>query len=347
MLPLELRPVHLVFFDGPETLAGYTVRYDILRDTLRRYYGTCCPVWSYIAQRPADGRLTMEAYCTSVDAELHYRQWKGHPYILHRTPKCTLLYAAGFTGKRLTDPVHVQADEAFQRLRSLLRHERIPLHCIVRQWNYIERITDVEHHRQRYQDFNDARSKAYATTHWPEGYPAATGIGTHTGGIRIDLHACIPSPPTEIIPINNTLQTAAHAYSRHVLHGGPVGRPCSTPKFERAKLLRTAEKPLLLISGTAAIRGEQSATDRSPETQLRITLENIGQLVSQAETHTRQTIRLQMLRIYVKRDEDTAAVAACLHRHPPGCPYHLVIADICRPELQLEIESWGTVQEQP
>ena len=49
---------------------------------------------------------------------------------------------------------------------------------IVRQWNYLERITDITHGNQCYQDFNDVRTLFYASSAWESGYPAATGIGT-------------------------------------------------------------------------------------------------------------------------------------------------------------------------
>lgn len=86
---------------------------------------------------------------------------------------------------------------------------------IVRQWNYLERITDITHGNQCYQDFNDVRTLFYASSAWESGYPAATGIGTQYGGILIDFNAV--SGEVDIVPLDNDWQRAAHVYSDEVL----------------------------------------------------------------------------------------------------------------------------------
>ena len=69
------------------------------------------------------------------------------------------------------------------RLLGMLRREGFPLNSIIRQWNYIERITAFDGQDQHYQAFNNARSGFYSKTEWTNGYPAATGIGANLGGI--------------------------------------------------------------------------------------------------------------------------------------------------------------------
>lgn len=56
------------------------------------------------------------------------------------------------------------------------------------------------------------------------------------------------------------------------------------------------ERRLVYISGTAAIRGEESLKGVGLERQLQITMENIAQLIDDA--------RLVMLRVYLKNESD-------------------------------------------
>jgi len=72
------------------------------------------------------------------------------------------------------------------------------------------------------------------------------------------------------------LQVAAHAYSEQVLEVARQKK--TTPKFERAKSMTFQDRKLIYISGTAAIRGEESLTGVGLERQLRITMENIAEL---------------------------------------------------------------------
>ena len=133
------------------------------------------------------------------------------------------------------------------------------MNSIIRQWNYIERITAFDGQDQHYQAFNNARSDFYSKTEWTNGYPAATGIGANLGGILIDVDAAVfTTPDAFATPIDNKLQVAAHAYSEQVLEVARQKK--TTPKFERAKSMTFQDRKLIYISGTAAIRGEESLT---------------------------------------------------------------------------------------
>ena len=108
--------------------------------------------------------------------------------------------------------------DAFRLLGYVLRREGFPVISIIRQWNYIERITAFDGPDQHYQAFNNARSDFYSKTEWANGYPAATGIGANLGGILIDVDAAVfTTPDAFATPIDNKLQVAAHAYSEQVL----------------------------------------------------------------------------------------------------------------------------------
>jgi enamine deaminase RidA (YjgF/YER057c/UK114 family) len=172
----------------------------------------------------------------------------------------------------------INAEKAFSELINIFTEAFFPLNSIVRQWNYIEDILGDDNGLQRYQEFNNVRSGVYSDTFGEKGYPAATGIGMNQGGIIIEFIA-IKSLELISKPIDNPLQISAHRYTENVL----IGENCvvkETPKFERARFLELFNKKLVLISGTAAIIGENTAGVGDPVKQTEITIENINKLYS-------------------------------------------------------------------
>lgn len=187
-------------------------------------------------------------------------------------------------------PVTQQAEQAFGKAEKVLLQEGMHWGDVVRQWNYLEWITGYSDGNQRYQDFNDVRSRFYASSVWPAGYPAATGIGTQHGGVMIDLNAIVADPrKLQIVPLDNDLQVAAHSYSDKVLFSRSEQK--TTPKFERAKVVSDGEHGLVYISGTAAIRGENSLQDMGVLVQTGTTMENIEHLIAPENLQKQRLIR--------------------------------------------------------
>lgn len=182
---------------------------------------------------------------------------------------------------------------------------------------------------QHYQMFNNVRSNFYNQAVWTNGYPAATGIGTNLGGVLVDIDAAVfTRPACFATPIDNKLQIAAHAYSPQVLETAQQQK--TTPKFERAKSMTFDDRKLIYVSGTAAIRGEESLTGVGLERQLHITMENIAQLTGDAQ--------LKMLRVYLKNKSDYKEAYEVLSSYQLAIPVSYMCADVCRDELLIEIE---------
>jgi enamine deaminase RidA (YjgF/YER057c/UK114 family) len=204
--------------------------------------------------------------------------------------------------------------------------------------------------KQHYQEFNDARSRFYGLAAWGNGYPAATGIGTYTGGVVVELFAVKPKTnKVKIVPLNNKFQVAAHAYSQDVLVGQEdlVFKTRTTPKFERGKVLFIEPEALVYISGTAAIRGEDSLNGVGVEKQTIITMENINYLVSsqnleQAGVSCVVPPVMKSLRIYLKDDSYYDEAKQVLDRLMPNVPSVYLLGDICRDNLLIEIEGIAT-----
>lgn len=346
----EKNIVRLVFWGSSQNNVEYVrQRLEISRQ-VSEYFGECCPSFSYVAQRPLEGGLAMEVQAVDVlfQGNIFYRENRGLPYVIIEGSGYRELFAGGMGGKNVNEEVGIQAEEAMEQMKELLEKEGFAIDEIVRQWNYLERITEFDGDHQRYQDFNEVRSAYYATALWGKGYPAATGIGTQWGGVLIDWIALKTEKNNCLcVPLDNELQIAAHVYSQQVLSGKREGDgKKTTPKFERAKVVVSEHDRIIYISGTAAIRGEKSLTGVCVQKQTETTLENIDFLISE---HNLQKAgiagrgELQMIRVYLKHPGDLMPVKEYVQQRLGRLPVLYLLADVCREELLVEVEGVAKV----
>lgn len=343
-------PVRMVFFGAVADNEEYVARFAALKEAVAARFPAAQPLVSLVAQPVDTGGIVLEVHEVAVTEQdtVLYREQDGTPYILVEREGCKRLFLGGVTGDVLHQDLRRQSDEAFAQIGRVLEAERMPVSAIVRQWNYIEKITECdEGGHQHYQDFNEARSLFYGRGEWTNGYPAATGIGTQWGGVLIDMDVLLCRDGTvQVAGVDNPLQVAAHAYSQKVLAGQTGPERKTTPKFERAKAVWKGNHGWVYISGTAAIRGEQSLEGVGVEEQTSATLENIEYLVS-AENLRRAGIpvtrdaELINVRVYVKRREDLGKARKVVEARYPCLPAIYTLTDVCRPELLVEIEGMG------
>lgn len=327
---LEGHILRVVVFGRPDGNVQYSERRSILKELVRKRFGDHVPVVSYVAQPSLDCGLQMEVhYCGhSEGVKVSYKTFDGSPYVTVEDADGYYLFAGGLQSD-LDKDVYSQARDVFRRMKGVLDEEGFAVDEVVRQWNYIERITEFHEGQQHYQMFNNARSEFYSQVKWKDGYPAATGIGTDCGGVLVDFDAVrFSSPSCSVLPVDNDLQVAAHEYSEKVLKEAVSGR--TTPKFERAKALDHDRGRLVYISGTAAIRGEGSLGDADVERQYEVTMENIARLTGGAE--------LEILRVYLKDAADYPRIADKVNREYGNCAVSFMRSDVCREELLIEIE---------
>lgn len=313
------RPLRVVFFGSPRDNEQYVE----LHQAIERCFWDSAPVWSLIAQPPFDRELIAEVWWDDSLDSVEYKQLDETKYIVVRRGEMRRVMVGGLSAS-LDQTIAKQSLAICNKITKIITAEQMVVSDIVRQWNYIERITGADSDGQHYQSFNDARSELYGCCEWGSGYPAATGIGTVAGGVVVDFDAVVGA---DIAPIDNQLQVSAHNYSREVLIGEHESR--STPKFERAKLV----DDLLYISGTAAIRGEESLVGVSAGEQTRITLDNIDELLK-----TSGSGDVSSLRVYIKREEDYVQVREVVEQYAPNQAIYL-FGDVCRDELLVEIEA--------
>ena len=325
--------VKLAIFSHPADNAEYRQNLAIIDNVVKEIFGEPSPLTSYIAQKTSHGGVTVEAtYIADSNATIeHHRNYK-----LITINGCTELITGGIVPRFDGGSTFEQSAEIFETIGHILSSNGFEPCNIYRQWNYIPGITVLNDGSQNYQEFNDARSIFYSNSNWNNGYPAATGIGTGAGGVMVELCA-IKGEECANLPIDNPLQIAAHNYSQQVLDGKVVELlgERTTPKFERARLLGKT----IFISGTAAIKGECSNCSTDAVEQAAETMEIMNRLTSKENIPTANSgSQYELLRVYVKRECDIPAVREYMHHNYPAARKHYLVADICRPELLIEIE---------
>ena len=325
-------PVRVILFTSITDNAEYKAQRERVKQHLSEKFGAQRPMSALIVQPPLGATLYAEVTTIEQAGKIAYHD----DYILLDGE---VVISGGIHAPH-DGSIGDQSEEIFQRVRAILSAEGLAANDIVRQWNFIEHITSCSEQGQNYQQFNDARSRFYSGAEWSNGYPAATGIGAEGGGVVI-LFVAVRHSSNISRAVDNPLQISAHAYSQQVLIEGRDQHK-TTPKFERARWVGSTPKDMIYISGTAAIRGEESLQADAAE-QIAMTMDNIAHLVS-TENQSRHNVpqpkarQYEILRVYVKREESWREIANWINNN---CPCHNVAflkADICRAELLVEVE---------
>lgn len=332
MVGAEREIVRIVLFGAPKDNVEYGEQRTLFEQRCRTHFGEYVPMLSYVAQAPL--RYSLAAEVTTISRE-------DAKHIVRHGDYITLgdeILSAGIYAP-LEKNVAQQAEQIFARVAEILSAEGVSISDIVRQWNYIERITHMADEGQHYQLFNDARSHFYQGCQWHNGYPAATGIGTQAGGVTV-LFDAVKSSASHSKAVDNPLQVSAHAYSQQVLINNTEAHK-TTPKFERARYM-CGEDASVYISGTAAIRGEESCSEDAVG-QTRLTMENIDYLISEENlvksgVAEPEKMAYASLRAYLKYREDLEQVVEWMDGNYPAVDVLYLWADICREELLIEIE---------
>lgn len=225
-----------------------------------------------------------------------------------------------------------RTQEGYARLLTLVEAEGYP--HLLRVWNYFPDIGERVGHLDRYMVFCRGRHQALAA-HYRDlsgRLPAASAVGSRHGGLVIYfLAGKTPGRHRE-----NPRQMSAYCYPPQY---GP-----RSPSFARATLVRSGGREVLHISGTASIVGHESRHIGDPGAQLEETLANLRALID--STATEETVRfdglasLTRVKVYIRRPEDYPLIRARLEQVlAPDAQCLYLEAEVCRPELLLEIEA--------
>jgi enamine deaminase RidA (YjgF/YER057c/UK114 family) len=319
------------------------------RRIIRKFYGRDLPATSYIAQPPCEGKLiAIEALglgtsCGDVKVERISEQ-----LVIARHNGMAWTYAAPVARRTGTGLAYEQGLNAFRQLQTLLGGVDMQLDHVLRTWLYLGGIVADEGKTQRYRELNRARTEAYGEIPFlhdllPKGhptdiYPASTGIGTEGRGLELSAMALATDRPDILaVPLENPRQTAAYRY-------GARYSPKS-PKFSRAMAVTCGPYTMIFISGTASITASETRHVGDAAAQTRETLDNITALINEENLALhglpgRGTTLggIGLARVYVKRKDDYERVRAVCEERLGELPTVYAVADVCRPDLLVEIE---------
>ncbi|HEY5972042.1 MAG TPA: pteridine-dependent deoxygenase [Pseudoxanthomonas sp.] len=220
--------------------------------------------------------------------------------------------------------------QAYARLADFWRDGGFP--HVLRIWNYLDAITAGDGDEERYRQFCVGRVRGLGGVD-TDALPAATAIGSRDGKRILQVYWLAARQPG--MPLENPRQLSAYRYPRE--HGPQA------PSFARAMLPPAHAQMPLFLSGTASIVGHASRHIESLASQLDETLANLDSLIATARLR-RPSLPAHFdhgtrLKVYVRDAEDAALVAQLLDaRLPTHVPRLLLHADICRRELEVEIE---------
>ncbi len=342
-----------------EGARGGIVRQDIfIRDhalipeckkIIEEFYCDELPATDYIVQPPCGGKLLeIEAWGVSRQRGSAQIERVSEHLVILRHSDIAWAHCAGIVPQTAETRVHPRALNAFERMRDTLAAKGFTFDKIIRTWLYLGDIVGPEGRTQRYKELNRARADFYRDVRFLDGYmpptahgaiyPASTGIGA---GDRDIMMSCIAfaskRKDIELVPLENPLQTSAFSYGKR--YG------VESPKFSRAMAILGPEVAAILISGTASIVNSETRFIGDVEGQTHQTLDNIEALISRSNLERHGAARagatlkdIVLARVYVKRQEDYERAKAICRERLGELPVTFAVADVCRPELLVEIE---------
>jgi chorismate lyase/3-hydroxybenzoate synthase len=207
---------------------------------------------------------------------------------------------------------------------------------LVRIWNYVPRINLAgADGLENYRAFCRGRSVAFEAQFgkgFKQRLPAASAVGTDADSLAVIFAASTRHPQH----FENPYQVAAYDYPAEY---GP-----RSPSFARATVIASTAGRDVFISGTSAIRGHHTIAPGDTLAQLTCTLENlraVGRACGVGDDLGVGRAAARHLKIYLRHAADFPEVEAALAPGfvRPGDRVSYLRADICRAELNVEIEA--------
>jgi enamine deaminase RidA (YjgF/YER057c/UK114 family) len=322
---------------------------ETCRQIVRDFYGDHLPATSYIPQPPCGGELlTIEVLGIAHDhGGVELRRLSERIVTAHYNG-LTWVYCANVFPETSSEIVYDRSMDAFRRLEGELVAGGFCFDQVVRTWLYLGDITGLEASVPRYQKLNLARTDFFQDRRFlgddasgrasRVSYPASTGVGAVGRDVMMSCLALATDRPDVLrVALENPRQVAAHDYDHR------YGR--QSPKFSRAMAIVDRDLATVLVSGTASIIDSESHHIDDVARQTHETLDNIAALISadnfgnHGQAGLGATLDdLAFARAYVKRAEDYAVVRDACRARLGDVPVVYTVADMCRPELLVEIE---------
>jgi enamine deaminase RidA (YjgF/YER057c/UK114 family) len=322
------------------------------RRLIHNFYGDDLPATTYVRQRPCQGKMLAIEAMGVGQGEKEVRIDRISEQLVRVSHNdISWVHCAQVVPQIHTAGVHARSLNALAAMRSLLDQAGVRVDQIIRTWLYLGDIVGMEGAVQRYQELNRARTDSFEGTDFLadrlpraaqsaelHAYPASTGIGTEGNDIMMSCIALATDRKDILaVPLENPRQTAAYDYA--------ASYSPKSPKFARAMALSCGSHATIFISGTASITHSETRHVGNPAAQTHETLDNIEALIGEGNLARHglpglgsSIANLGLVRVYVKRQEDYCRIRAACRERLGEVPTVYAIADVCRPELLVEIE---------
>ena len=319
------------------------------RETIETFYGDQLPATTYIHQSPCSQKLvSIEAIGVGREAgDLTVERHSGRA-VVTRYAGLAWAHVANVQPDTTAAGTYQRACSMFHQATETLAECGFHYGQIIRTWLYLGDIVGQEEGVQRYFELNRARADFHAgvsfaaglstTAGGGPGFPGSTGIGM--GGramVMSGIALATARDDVRVVPLENPSQTSAFSYGRRY---GP-----ESPQFARGLTVVHGDCALTFISGTASITGSETRFVGDVHGQTEQTLDNIAALISpdNMRRHGMPGLGatlddLAVARVYVKYAEDAQAVQTVCRARMGQLPMNCAVADVCRPELLVEVE---------
>ena len=323
---------------------------QFFRQKFYEFFGGNLPAITYIPQTSCFGNsFSVELFAIGSDATNFAIRRCNENTVQVLTDKMAIVFCGDIRSDAGPMGSYDRSLNAFQTMRSYLAEWDFDVPDLYRTWIYQGHIVDAEGETQRYKELNRARSdvfrgQTFITDFLPQhhkgiAFPASTGIGADDYDLVMSCQAIkAQRDDLIVVPLENPMQVPAFDY-------GEVYSPKS-PKFSRAMAFVAGSDAKVYISGTASITDSESRFEGDPERQTHQTLDNIAALVTPENlakhgvTGFGATLEhIAVARVYVKNKEHFSAIRQVCEQRIAGAPVLYTFADVCRPELLVEIEA--------
>jgi enamine deaminase RidA (YjgF/YER057c/UK114 family) len=342
-----------------ESMRGFIVQQTVFvadaafvtpaRQMMHAFYGDDLPATTYIRQRPCDGKL-LAVEAMGVGQDVRIDRINEHLVVAAHND-ISWAHCAGVLPRDARAGVYDGSASALGTMRELLDQAGMRFDQVFRTWLYLGDIVGMEGPVQRYKELNRARTDFFqgidflagrqprrATGEGVPAYPASTGIGADGFDVTMGCMALATERKDILaVPLENPRQTAACDYA--------ASYSPKSPKFARAMALSCGSHATIFVSGTASITHSETRHIGNAEAQTHETIDNIDALIGERNLARHglpglgsRIADLGQVRVYVKCAADYAKIRAACQERLGDVPAIYTIADVCRPDLLVEIE---------
>lgn len=309
----QARPLSLFVFGGPRDREGLEDLFTPAHQVISWFHGD--------SSRTGLSPVSLQAFAV-VGAEpvQVVRRGAGRGFVFEddAVRVCRL---AGVVPVSLSASREEQTREVLASAESMLNEAGFQFTDTVRTWFYLDHLLEW------YDGFNAVRTGFYRDRGVLNGLiPASTGIGAgngHGGALSCDLLAVVPRPGRlGVRMVSSPMQDSALNYRS---------------SFSRAVEIESSGGRQLLVSGTASIdRDGRTAHAGNPAAQIDLTLRVVEALLSSRGMGWNEVTRGLA---YFKRLADRPLMDRWFRdRGVSGFSPAVAEADICRPDLDFEVE---------